>query len=62
MYRYEDKYWLGMHVKKSDKCTDMKIKLYSHRDKIRAYNRTVNGFLNQATHSDTARCDSESIN
>ena len=43
MYRYEDKYWLGMHVKKSDKFTDMKIKLYSHRDKIRAYNRTVNG-------------------
>lgn len=57
MYRYEDKYWLGMHVKKSDKCTDMKIKLYSHRDKIRAYNRTVNGFVNQATHSDTSRYD-----
>lgn len=45
--------WLGMLKRVSS----VQINIYPHRDKNRAYNRTVNGFLNQATHSDTSRCD-----
>ena len=52
--------WLGM-LKRVSSVQILKINIYPLRDENCAYNRTVNDFLNQSTHSDTARCDSESI-